>query len=139
METTKKKIHPHKFQMWIAMASIIMAFSGLISAYLVKMSQENWLQFRLPSIFTVSTLVILISSATIYLAEKAFKEREMPRYRLLITITAFLGLLFIILQIIGFYTTSHGIRFLFTGYCRIAYFTCFRRCNHAFCSVFQGF
>jgi cytochrome c oxidase subunit III len=51
METTNsnKKIHPHKFQMWIAMASIIMAFSGLISAYLVKMTQENWLQFNLPS------------------------------------------------------------------------------------------
>jgi cytochrome c oxidase subunit 3 len=118
METTNsnKKIHPHKFQMWIAMASIIMAFSGLISAYLVKMTQENWLQFNLPPIFTISTLVILLSSATMYLAEKAFKERELPRYRKLITITAFLGLVFIILQITGFYTTSHaGIKLVGKG------------------------
>ncbi len=105
---TSKKVHPHKFQMWIAMASIIMAFSGLISAYLVKMNQENWKSFNLPNIFTISTFVILISSVTMHLALRAFKSREMPNYRIFITVTAFLGVLFIYLQIQGFYTTSHG-------------------------------
>jgi cytochrome c oxidase subunit III len=111
-----KKIHPHKFQLWIAMASIIMAFSGLISAYLVKMNQDNWLNFKLPSIFTISTIVILISSATMYLAVNAFKQREMSRYRLLITVTAFLGMLFIALQIIGFFTVEHaGVKLINKG------------------------
>ncbi len=103
MESAKtKKIHPHKFNLWVAMASIIMAFSGLISAYLVKMNQSNWLEFRLPSMFTLSTIVILISSITMFFAERAFKEREMSRYKVLITVTAFLGLLFGLLQILGF-------------------------------------
>jgi cytochrome c oxidase subunit III len=106
--TTPKKIHPQKFQLWIAFASIIMAFSGLISAYLVKMAQDNWLIFKLPSIFTISTIVIIISSVTMYLAEKAFKSRQMPKYKSLITITALLGVLFITLQIIGFNTTQHN-------------------------------
>jgi cytochrome c oxidase subunit 3 len=111
-----KKVHPHKFQLWIAFASIIMAFAGLISAYLVKMTQDNWLTFNLPWIFTVSTLVILASSATMIFAVKAYKEREMPKYRALITITAFLGVVFIILQISGFYTTDHlGVKLLGKG------------------------
>jgi cytochrome c oxidase subunit III len=110
MENTSipKKIHPQKFQLWIAFASIIMAFSGLISAYLVKMAQDNWLIFKLPSIFTISTVVILVSSLTMYLAEKAFKKNQIANYRNYITITAFLGVLFIILQIIGFNTTQHN-------------------------------
>lgn len=107
-KTTTKKIHPHKFQLWIAFASIIMAFSGLISAYLVKMNQENWQPFNLPPIFTASTIVILLSSATMYMAVKTFKQREMPKYRLWITITAILGIIFTILQINGFFATEHG-------------------------------
>jgi cytochrome c oxidase subunit 3 len=111
-----KKIHPHKFQMWVAFASIIMAFSGLISAYLVKMNQDNWKEFRLPSIFTISTVAILASSATMFFAVKAFKQREMPNYRLLITITALLGIVFMVLQIIGFFTTDHlGVKLIGKG------------------------
>jgi cytochrome c oxidase subunit III len=107
MEKTTTKIHPHKFQLWVAFASIIMAFSGLMSGYMVKMTQANWQQFSLPSIFTISTIAILVSSLTMYLAVNAFKAREMSKYRLLITVTAFLGLAFIVLQIIGFGTTEH--------------------------------
>jgi cytochrome c oxidase subunit III len=99
----KKKIHPHKFSMWIAIASIIMAFAGLTSAYLVKMSHDTWTSYRLPGIFLASTIAILASSGTMWLAVKAFKQREMPRYRLLITLTALLGLLFAALQIVGFF------------------------------------
>jgi cytochrome c oxidase subunit 3 len=117
METVHtKKIHPHKFALWVAMASIIMAFSGLISAYLVKMNQSNWLLYNLPTIFTISTVVIIISSGTMFLAEKAFKQRQMAKYRLLITITAVLGILFSILQIKGFFVTDHlGVKIVGKG------------------------
>jgi cytochrome c oxidase subunit III len=99
----RKKIHPHKFTLWVAMASIIMAFAALTSAYLVKMSKSEWKVYSLPRVFWFSTVVILLSSGTMYLAEKAFKEKEMPRFRLLITVTAALGVLFSILQVSGFY------------------------------------
>jgi cytochrome c oxidase subunit III len=103
----RKKIHPHKFSMWIAIASIIMAFAALTSAYLVKMNQDYWVEYRLPLVFTISTIVILASSGTMHLAVKAAKLREMPRYRMLITLTALLGLVFVALQIAGFYQV-HG-------------------------------
>ena len=97
-----KRIHPHKFTMWVAMGSIVMAFAGLTSAYIVKKNQSSWLEFDLPMVFWYSTVVILISSVTMHLATKAFKAREMGRYRSLITLTAALGVLFIALQYLGF-------------------------------------
>ena len=107
----RKRIHPHKFIMWIAMGSIVMMFAGLTSAYLVRRSQANWLEFDMPPIFWLSTAVILISSVTMYLALKSFKARLMQRYRLFITLTALLGALFAALQYSGFnYLYSHGVQ-----------------------------
>ncbi|MDE3254110.1 MAG: heme-copper oxidase subunit III [Bacteroidota bacterium] len=97
-----KRIHPHKFTLWVGIGSIIMMFAALTSAYIVKKNQSSWLEFDLPRIFWYSTVVILCSSMTLHLATKAFKAREMGRYRTLVTITAILGLLFIIMQALGF-------------------------------------
>jgi len=97
-----QKIHPHKFTLWVAIGSIVMMFAALTSAYIVKKNGGNWLEFNLPRLFWYSTFTILLSSVTIHLATKAFKAREMSRYRALITITAILGVLFIALQWLGF-------------------------------------
>ena len=112
----RKRLHPHKFALWIAMGAIVMMFAGFTSAYIVRRNQENWLEFALPSIFWYSTAVILLSSLTMHLALKAFKAREMARYKLLITITAALGVLFGVLQFWGFfYLNGHGVQLLGQG------------------------
>ena len=98
----QKKVHPHKFTMWVAMGSIVMMFAGLTSAYIVKRNQANWQGFELPKVFWYSTAVILLSSVTMYLANRAIKNRQMAQYRQLIVATAVLGTAFIILQFIGF-------------------------------------
>ncbi|MBV9986861.1 MAG: heme-copper oxidase subunit III [Chitinophagaceae bacterium] len=97
-----RRIHPHKFTLWVAIGSIVMMFAALTSAYIVKKNQANWLEFDLPRVFWYSSFTILLSSVTMHLALKAFKAREMGRYRTLITVTAALGLLFITLQYFGF-------------------------------------
>jgi cytochrome c oxidase subunit 3 len=56
----------------------------------------------MPKIFYLSTVVIIASSISIFLAQKAMAEREMARYRLLISVTAVLGLAFVATQFIGF-------------------------------------
>ncbi len=105
-----KRIHPHKFMLWVAMGSICMMFAGLTSAYIVKSRQDDFASVGLPPIFWYSTFVILISSLTIHLAQKSFKSREMKRYRTLMTITVLLGLGFATLQVLGFMNLeSHGI------------------------------
>ena len=102
VEQQRKKIHPHKFTLWVAIGSIVMMFAGLTSAYIVKRSQANWALVEMPMIFWFSTGAILLSSLTIYMAQKAFGNREMRKYRQLLGITAALGVVFLILQIIGF-------------------------------------
>lgn len=98
----QQKIHPHKFTLWLAIGSIIMMFAGLTSAYIVKGEQPGWTTVVVPKIFYYSTAVMLISSLTMQVALKSFKERNMKQYRTLLTITAVLGIAFIGMQIIGF-------------------------------------
>jgi cytochrome c oxidase subunit III len=100
--TPKNKIHPHKFTLWVGIGSILMMFAGLTSAYIVKRNQANWTSFELPAMFWVSTGAIILSSVSLYLASKAFKERAMSRYRMLLMVTLVLGILFIAFQVIGF-------------------------------------
>ena len=100
--TQRERIHPHKFTLWVGIASILMMFAGLTSAYIVKKNQANWLSFDLPSVLWYSTAVILISSVTMWLAQKNFRARNMAAYRRLITATFLLGLLFVVLQTVGF-------------------------------------
>src|SRR5215475_12260370 len=112
----QKRIHPHKFTMWVAIGSIIMMFAGLTSAYIVKRQQPGWVSFDVPRAFYYSTVVILGSSLTVQLALKAFKERQMIKYRNWISVTAILGALFIVLQLIGFNAVwNSGVNFHGSG------------------------
>ncbi|RZK47479.1 MAG: heme-copper oxidase subunit III [Pedobacter sp.] len=99
---SRNKIHPHKFTLWVAIASIVMMFAGLTSAYIVKGSLPGWTKVTMPVVFYYSTAVMLISSLTIQSGLKAFKERNMKQYRNLSTATIILGIIFILLQIWGF-------------------------------------
>jgi len=112
----RKKIHPHKFTLWVALGSIIMMFAGLTSAYIVKRDQPGWTTFTIPRAFWYSTAAILLSSLTIQMALRSFKEREMLKYRNLLTATTLLGVLFIALQWLGFRQIWHtGITFKGSG------------------------
>ncbi len=103
MEKRNNKIHPHKFALWVGIGSILMMFAGLTSAYILKRNMAGWISIDLPQAFFYSTAVVIASSFTVWMATKAFKEREMKRYRMLMLVTAALGLVFIALQTLGFY------------------------------------
>ena len=98
----RKRIHPHKFTMWVAIGSIVMMFAGLTSAFIVKSNQAGWKTIAMPKVFWVSTAVIIISSITLQMALRSFKQREMNQYRLLIGLTLLLGVSFVVLQWMGF-------------------------------------
>jgi cytochrome c oxidase subunit 3 len=108
----QNKIHPHKFTLWVAIASILMMFAGLTSAYIVKSSQAGWEDVQTPKAFWYSTAAILISSITIQAALRAFKQRAMQQYRILMAVTIGLGIAFILLQWFGFnWMWDNGVRF----------------------------
>ncbi|MDQ6845538.1 MAG: cytochrome c oxidase subunit 3 [Bacteroidota bacterium] len=102
MNEQKNRIHPHKFTLWIALASIVMMFAGFTSAYIIKRNLSNWMTFDLPGIFWYSTAVIIFSSITILLSRNAFRQREMQSYRRWLLVTLILGILFVFMQYIGF-------------------------------------
>ena len=98
----RNKIHPHKFTLWVGIGSILMMFAGLTSAYIVKRNQAGWVTFDLPVAFWYSTAAIVASSLVLMTALRAFRERAMSRYRMLMAGTLILGVLFIAMQILGF-------------------------------------
>ena len=97
----QSKINPQKVALWIAIASMVMVFGAFTSAYIVRRAAGNWLEFKLPDVFFVSTAVILLSSITLHLSYTGFKAGNEKRYKLMMIATALLGLAFVILQYKG--------------------------------------
>lgn len=98
----RKRIHPHKFTLWVAIASILMMFAGLTSAFIVKSNLTGWKNIEMPRVFWYSTAAIIASSIAIQMALRSFKQREMGHYRMLVAVTLGLGILFLVLQWVGF-------------------------------------
>ena len=92
-----------KMMLWLAMISMSMTFAGLTSAYVVSSSRADWIQqIDLPFDFTISSLIIILSSVTFYLAFKMLKMKNLKITHLLLIITLSLALAFIYFQIQGF-------------------------------------
>lgn len=91
------------FALWVAMASIVMMFGALTSAYIVRQAAGNWLEFRIPDVFFLSTIVILLSSVTLHTSYWAFRHGKKSLYQLGLPVTLLLGTLFIILQYNGWF------------------------------------
>jgi cytochrome c oxidase subunit 3 len=99
----EKNKRAKKMMLWFGIISLIMSFAGLTSAFIVSSSREDWLKdFQLPEAFTISTIVIVISSITIYLAGKAIKNDNKTQSTFFLMLTFVLGLTFIASQLIGF-------------------------------------
>lgn len=97
------KIHPQKFAMWIAIATIIMMFAGFTSGYIVRRSQGMWEVFDMPKIFIASTIAIVLSSVCMHFSVRSFKKEKFSGFRVLLVATLLLGVAFSVMQLIGFY------------------------------------
>lgn len=107
MEQTVRKnyfnnrIHPHKFALWLSMASIMMMFGAFTSAYLVRQGAGNWLDFNLPPIFFINTAVIIANSICLHFALKSFKKKNFGMHKVLVLVSFALGITFVTLQYMG--------------------------------------
>ncbi|MDG2172385.1 MAG: cytochrome c oxidase subunit 3 [Flavobacteriaceae bacterium] len=92
-----------KMMLWLGIASLFMTFAGLTSAFIVSKSREDWiLNFDLPSAFTFSLALIIISSLTLILARRELLKNNFRVTTIYLCITLFLGVSFAISQFIGF-------------------------------------
>ncbi len=101
-EQQKKLILAKKMLMWGYIAAMTMMFMGLTSAYLIKRQDtQNWISFEMPKIFIINTIVILLSSVLLYIAERRIKYKNYKGVSFLLWGTTFLGIIFIIGQFLG--------------------------------------
>ena len=102
-EQAVKQYKAKKMMLWVGMISMAMTFAGLTSAYVVSSSRADWLsQFKIPESFTVSTLFIVLSSFSFYLAKKSLLSKNIKATKILILTTFMLALLFVYFQFRGF-------------------------------------
>ena len=99
-EVTKQET-AHKIVLWVGIASIIMLFGGLTSAYIVRQAEGNWVLFELPLTFYISTALIILSSVSMMYALNAIKEDERKKSFTALVITFLLGLGFMTFQFLS--------------------------------------
>jgi len=101
--TQEKQKRAKKMMLWFGIISLVMSFAGLTSAFIVSSSREDWLaNFTLPSAFTYSTLIIVLSSLLLFLAKQDFKKNQSAITTSLLIGAFVLGIAFIYSQIQGF-------------------------------------
>jgi cytochrome c oxidase subunit 3 len=91
-------MHPKKFALWLFIVTVVMIFASLTSAYIVRQSEGNWLEFDLPEIFWYNSVIIILSSVTLHWAFMAAKKDDLAKIRLGMILTSVLGVAFLIGQ-----------------------------------------
>jgi cytochrome c oxidase subunit 3 len=107
------RVNPKKFSLWLLLLGILMLFSGLTSAYIVRKGDGNWFDFELPPIFMYSTIIVLLSSVTMIWAFRAAKRDNITGIKIGLAATIILGIAFVISQYMGWLTLSdQGLHFV---------------------------
>ncbi|WP_375584176.1 heme-copper oxidase subunit III [Cyclobacterium xiamenense] len=91
-------MHPKKFALWLFIVSVVMVFAGMTSAYIVRQSEGNWLEFDLPDVFWYNSGIIVLSSLSIHWSYLAAKRDDFNSLKLGLIVTTLLGLSFLVGQ-----------------------------------------
>lgn len=97
----KFNARPVKFILWLFILSSIMLFAGVTSAYIVRQAEGNWKIFDLPPMFYYTTVLILLSSATMHWSFLQSKKFNLKNQKLGLWITFLLGVAFLVGQYYG--------------------------------------
>ncbi len=103
----KVNLGAKKFIMWIFIFTSFMLFAALTSGFIVYQGGSgHGLNVILPISFRYSTIVLVISSVTLFLASRAAKRLAYDKQQRLLWATIALGVAFLILQVYGWYTLA---------------------------------
>ena len=87
---------------WVAMASIVMLFTALSSAYIVRAaSSSDWQPLAMPRILLLSSVLLLISSGTLEGARRKLRDGASNAYKSWLLLTVVLGAGFLVSQLIA--------------------------------------
>lgn len=93
-EKRAEKERAKMIMMYLFAGSIVLIFSGLTSATIVRKSSSFWFAFEIPKPFITSTIYIIASSLTLYGGYLFSKKNNRWLATLLIFITLALGIAF---------------------------------------------
>jgi cytochrome c oxidase subunit 3 len=132
----------YRIAVWVAIAGIVMLFTALASAYIVRSASGNdWQPLILPKVLWLSSALILVSSFTMELSRRNAKAQNDRAYRRWLTNTLLLGLGFVVAQLLAWrqlvrqgvymasnphssffylFTATHGLHLL-GGLCALTY------------------
>ncbi len=101
--------------LWFGIVSIVMLFAGLTSAYIVRQGEGKWVQFDLPVLFQISTVIILLSSLTLFWAQKSIQKNDLGKLKTGMLLTLLLGIGFVVCQYYAWSALYHS-GIVFTGH-----------------------
>ncbi|UPT67581.1 MAG: cytochrome c oxidase subunit 3 [Sphingobacteriales bacterium JAD_PAG50586_3] len=88
--------------MYIGIISIVMLFAGFTSGYILRMGMQGWEAIAPPPAFAISTVLIVLSSVTMFWAQYAVKKDQRQQVVIGLLLTLLLGLGFAYNQYVGF-------------------------------------
>jgi cytochrome c oxidase subunit 3 len=100
--TVESSANRYRIGMWVALASILMMFTALSSAYIVRAaSSTDWQPLKMPRILLLSTALILLSSGTLEAARRKLKDTTVNAYKPWLLFTVLLGVGFLVSQLLA--------------------------------------
>jgi cytochrome c oxidase subunit III len=92
----------YRIGMWVALASILMMFTALSSAYIVRAASANdWQPLRMPRILLLSTALLIVSSGTLEAARRKLKDTFYSAHKAWLLVTVGLGFAFLVSQLLA--------------------------------------
>jgi cytochrome c oxidase subunit 3 len=92
----------YRIGMWVALAGVVMMFTALTSAYIVRAGgASDWTPIAMPRLLWASTALIVISSVTFELARKTMKRGDQHGYGRMLLVTVLFGLGFLVTQLLA--------------------------------------
>ena len=89
----------YRIGMWVALAAILMMFTSLSSAYIVRAASANdWRPIAMPRVLLLSTALIVISSLTLETARRKLKRDLTSSYKGWLLVSTLLGFGFLLSQ-----------------------------------------
>lgn len=96
-----KRREPLTFMLWLSILGSAILFSFILFVFVRKEFSNTDIPVKIPLSFWFSTFAILGSSATLFRAKQNLLTDKFEEFRWMIAISYFLGLLFLMLQLMG--------------------------------------
>lgn len=95
--------------LYFGMVGMVMLFAGLTSAVIVSKGGHFWVNIKLPVAFWYSSGLIVVSSLTAILAQRAIAKNKQGATKIMLLITLMLGIGFGVAQFVGYgQLVNHG-------------------------------